>query len=123
MKGYNFSDILNRTDNVKNYKRDNNAGLAEALEAYEKWHEWYLKEGYKGERHIVRNRKGKHRRPVMCVTNGKVYSSGMEAAKEYNLSAASVNNVCRGTSKSCSVHKLVFRYLTPQEVERYDFIQ
>lgn len=120
---YKFSDILNRTDNVKNYKRDNNAGLAEALEAYEKWHEWYLKEGYKGKRCIARCRRGKPKKPVMCVTTGKVYSSGLEAAKDFNLSPASVNNVCRGVNKTCSADRLVFRYLTEKEIERYDFIQ
>lgn len=39
-------------------------------------------------------------KPTLCINNGEVYTSGMDAAKAYNIYPADVSKICCGKKKS-----------------------
>lgn len=43
----------------------------------------------------ARRREGLRNRPVRCLNNGKVYSSGHDAAKAFGISKKTISNLCR----------------------------
>lgn len=49
------------------------------------------------------------RKPIICITDGTTYPSGIAAANAYNLSAAAITNYCQGKIKNKS--GLEFRYI------------
>ena len=50
-----------------------------------------------------------HQIKVLCITNGVVYSSISQAAKELNIDGSSISKVCRG--KKDSTKGYVFKYI------------
>lgn len=61
----------------------------------------------------MRAAQAKNKRPVVCLTDGKVFASGREAEQFYGLCYAAVTRVARGTIKT--THGLRFAYYTPEE--------
>lgn len=53
----------------------------------------------------VRNRNAK---PVYCITNGKVYASEIDAAKEIGVCNDLISRVCRGVAKTAKGEKYCF---------------
>lgn len=48
-------------------------------------------------------------KPVICLTNGKTYSSISEASREFHTAPICISRVCNGQRSSC--HKHIFRFL------------
>jgi hypothetical protein len=50
-------------------------------------------------------------RPVLCVTDGKVYESASAAARAYRVAPAAVIALCLGLARRRTVSGRVFRYV------------
>lgn len=62
-------------------------------------------------RKMSESRMGKRGKPVICLSDGKVFRSVPEAAAFYNLTRHKVMNNCTGKTKQLYGSKLTFSYL------------
>ena len=56
--------------------------------------------------------RGKHR-PILCIETGKIYDALIDAAKDIEVSSASICDVLKGRTKSC--HGKHFKYCDEEE--------
>ena len=47
-------------------------------------------------------------KPILCINDGEVYTSGMDAAKAYNIYPADVSKICCGKKKSINGKRFCF---------------
>lgn len=70
------------------------------------------KEFRKNNIHPLKGKTGKQNcksKPLLCLTNGKVYESGRQAALQLNLNKSHVNAVAASVRKSTGKYK--FKYI------------
>lgn len=61
-------------------------------------------------------------KPVICINDGHIYCSALEAARHYNISDGSIRNSCNGKTKS--IIGLHFKYLENEsdDIQREKYI-
>lgn len=57
----------------------------------------------------IQKRANSHKKPIICVTNGKIYLSTLDAANELGLNKKSIHRVLRGERRQ--YNGLVFEYV------------
>lgn len=56
-------------------------------------------------------------KPILCINDGEVYTSGVDAAKAYNIYPAEVSKICCGKKKSINGKRFCFVDKTTEHLD------
>lgn len=79
-----------------------------------------------GKGYLVSGKNNSQARSVICITTGKIFYTGIEASKYYNIDNSAITKCCKGKRKSAGTlpdgTPLVWRYLNYKHNKTYRII-